>query len=90
MADLRQAFGIVLKKARNSIPMTQEELALKSGCYASDISEFENGKISPTINKAHDIIWALGFTLSDFFNDVEQEYRRQQSTTSSDEVTRGG
>ena len=55
--DIKEAFGMALKKARNSKKLTQEEFSnISSRTY---ISSLERGKKSITIEKLEDISTVL-------------------------------
>ena len=49
-----------LKIKRLSLKMSQEELANKIGCTQKDISRWESGSVTPTIDKLKLLADALG------------------------------
>jgi len=55
--------GLLIKKKRNELNMTQPQLANISGNGIRFISDLENGKKTMQIGKVLDIIHILGFDL---------------------------
>ena len=55
--------GIIVKKKRNELGMTQPQLADKSGNGVRFISELENGKPTMQIGKVLDTLHVLGLNL---------------------------
>lgn len=58
-------FGSSIKARRNTLNITQTELAKSAGLNRSYLSEVENGLVSISIHRAEKIARALGSTLSD-------------------------
>lgn len=63
--DVKQAFGLVLKKEREKKKMTQPELAGQCDLDTQTISLYERGQRQPTLNTLLKLADAL---------DVEAEY----------------
>lgn len=69
--DIYSEIAKQLFNARNSLGMSQKELAKRSGLTQSNISKIESGIIHPTIDSLKKIADSLGKILS--FRLVEQE-----------------
>lgn len=52
--------GEIIREARKSAGMTQEEVAEKLGISRSVIAKYETGAISPTIDRLIEIMDAIG------------------------------
>ncbi|MGI1809701.1 helix-turn-helix domain-containing protein [Priestia sp. TGN 0903] len=48
--DIEQAFGIIIKKYRVELSLSQEKLALEANLDRTFISLLERGKRKPTVN----------------------------------------
>lgn len=65
--------GGKIKRMRNQIGLTQEELADRCELTKGYISQLENNLNSPSIATLTDILSALGSNLSEFFKEETQE-----------------
>lgn len=65
--------GLMIKELRLKKQLTQEELADRCELTKGYISQLENDLTSPSIATLADILNALGTTMSDFFDLVEEE-----------------
>jgi len=56
-----------IRKCREKLGLTQQELANKVGLSQETISQYENGTRTPNVNVAKKIAKALGESLDDIF-----------------------
>ena len=63
--NLQPEFDVIraLINARNSVNITQQELARKTGIAQADISKIENGTRNPTLNMLKRLADGLGMQL---------------------------
>lgn len=61
--ELSARFGQIVADRRRSLGMTQEELAARAGVHRTYIGDIENGRKSPTIDRASAVAAALGESL---------------------------
>lgn len=66
--DLLVSFGENLKKVRNKVGLSQEELGLKAGLSQSQIYRIEKGLINTTISTALHIAEALEVAYKELFD----------------------
>ena len=71
--DPSELFGKVLRGARKSKGMTQEQLALNAGVERNFVSLIERGVNQPTIRVLFRLAAALGTPASELIRRVEQE-----------------
>lgn len=60
---LKYYSGLLIKKARKEIHMTQGELAAKLGTDTAYISRIENNTIIPSVGQFYRIAEILGYTI---------------------------
>lgn len=65
MKTRTDSFGTNMKKRRNTLGMSLEELADKIGSNKQTLSKYENNKREPMIGMAQKIADALGVKISD-------------------------
>ncbi len=65
--DFLRRLGQVIRQARKSKKMTQEDLSELSGVNAKYLGEIELGKTNPTIVFLLKLTWALGLEIVDIF-----------------------
>ena len=65
--DIRKSFGELLRKARKSKNLTQEELADKAGLHFTYIGQIERGRRNPSLINIYRIQKALRLPISDIF-----------------------
>jgi len=65
--DIRKSFGELLRKARKSKNLTQEELADKAGLHFTYIGQIERGRRNPSLINIYRIQKALRIPISDIF-----------------------
>lgn len=63
-----------IKKIREDVGMTQDELAKKAGISRPFLSNVENGAAVPTVTKAVDIASALGKTVDEIFSKESRQH----------------
>ena len=68
-ADSKKRFGARFKAAREELQMTQGELASRLGVSGAVISDWENGKSSPQLERLESIAAGLSKPVSYFFTD---------------------
>lgn len=67
------AYGLVLRKHRLAVGLSQEQLGLESGVQRNFISLIETGQNQPTISTMFKLAKALGTKTSKMVADTEQE-----------------
>jgi transcriptional regulator with XRE-family HTH domain len=60
-----------LKKARSEAGLTQFGLGSRSGIAPAKISQFENGRTTPSLVSAAALAGALGLLVDDFLKEVD-------------------
>lgn len=75
--DIKKAFGERLKKAREEMNMTQEQLGSEIGCSKATISNYERGEQSPGVEYLVKLSSALGVTPNDLVIGSEEERERK-------------
>ena len=73
MPDIKEILGKRIKKLREEIGLSQEELALRIKLHPSFISMIEKGKRLPSLYTIEEIATALNMTLSELFNFTTQK-----------------
>jgi DNA-binding XRE family transcriptional regulator len=72
-SDPSVAFGVLLRKRRALLKMSQDALAAKAGYERAFISLIELGKTNPSLRSVFDICTALDIKPSVFLRQVEKE-----------------
>ena len=62
-------FGNKVRKERNKLKLSQEELAAKAGVHRTYIGMIERAEKNITLENIEKVAKALGLKLSDFFSD---------------------
>lgn len=65
-----KTFGENLKKERKIAGLTQQQLAEKLGIKQQQLSEWECGRVEPTVFNIVAIVKALGITYDELFEDL--------------------
>jgi len=78
VAEIRSAFGIAFRFARQRKRWTQEQLAKASGIERSYLSDIERGEVNPSLQILEEIATALDLSLADLFADAERERDRRR------------
>lgn len=71
LVELGEAFGQVLRAKRQSVGLTQEELAFRSSLHTTSISYLERGLRQPTLHTVFILSKVLQLKASDFVGEVE-------------------
>lgn len=69
-ADVRSDFAANLRRLRDEVGITQEELGSRAGIQMADISRYESALRDPRITTVARIADALGVTASDLLAPV--------------------
>ena len=75
MDKLEKNFGLIVRKRRNSLGLSQEEFAEKAQIHRTYVSDIELGKVNVGITVASKIADALGQSLSHLIKEAEAEYK---------------
>lgn len=70
------AFGLVVRRRRNEIGLSQEALAEKADVGAVYVGFIERNVPSPTIDTAEKLANALATTLAKLVDEAESQWRR--------------
>jgi transcriptional regulator with XRE-family HTH domain len=73
MRKIHEAFGLVVRRRREQLGLSQEAFADQAGVHRTYISSIERGKVQVGIGIAHKLAQALGVPLSTLWRDVEKE-----------------
>lgn len=73
MAQVERTFGIVLRRRRHGLGLSQEDYAEKANVHRTYISSIELGKVSVGIGVAFRLARALEVSLGRLFLEVERE-----------------
>ena len=63
--DIRARFGIAVKKRRNELAISQEDLAERAGLHRTYISDLERGKRNVSLENLEKLAKALNLSISD-------------------------
>lgn len=78
--DLPRVFGIVTRRYRQRLGLSQEEFAILCQLHRTYIGAIERGERSVTIVTAYKIAVALGLSLSALIREVEEDYYENKRT----------
>lgn len=85
MNRLEKKFGLVIRKKRHALGLSQESFAEKAQIHRTYVSDIELGKVNIGIGVAAKIADALGQSLSLLIREAEAEYKvTPKSKKSSD------
>ena len=84
---LRMAFAFALLNARESLGMTQTELAGVCGVSQAYISKLESGEANPTVGKIGGIFAAMWMQPTVGFEPLMRERRKGVASDASDDVS---
>ena len=87
---VRLRFALALLNARESVGMTQEELAEICGVSQAYISKLESGEANPTIGKIGAIFAAMWMEPTVGFEPLMRESRKSAASDVSSDVSRQG
>jgi len=71
ISSLEQAFGLVLRKAREEKSVSQEALAYMGGYHRTYIGQLERGEKSPSLRTIFALAGSLDVTPSNLLKEVE-------------------
>ncbi len=78
MADsISKAFGAVVRRRREAIPLSQEELAAAAGIHRTYVSSIELGKVRLGLDIAKKVANGLRIRLSELISEAEGEAKHR-------------
>lgn len=80
MKKLQQQFGVVVRRRREAVGLSQESLADKARLHRTYISLLERGLKMPSILVAKRIAESLGTTMAELLGEVDQELVQRTRT----------
>jgi transcriptional regulator with XRE-family HTH domain len=69
--DIRARFGNAVRKRRNELTISQEDLAERAGLHRTYISDLERGKRNVSLENLEKLAKALNMSISDLMMRVE-------------------
>lgn len=69
--NINKSIGLKIKKIREEMNLSQEQLAVNAGIDRSYMGRVERGEVSVSVLILSKILRALGFDLKSFFLDLE-------------------
>lgn len=76
---MAKCFGIVLRKHRLALKLSQETLSEKADIHPTHVSFIERFERNPSLNVAASLAKALGLTLTEMIAEAEDWQRRSSS-----------
>jgi transcriptional regulator with XRE-family HTH domain len=76
----REAFGRRIRRLRDALTLTQNELARRAGMSRTYLARVELGQQSPTLEVIEKLARALHVKPADLFEDVERRPRQSPKT----------
>ena len=70
-SEIQKILGQSIRKHRQRLAMTQEQLAEKSETHRTYLADIERGVRNPSIETVRRLAKALGLTISEFFEAAE-------------------
>jgi transcriptional regulator with XRE-family HTH domain len=80
VSGIEELFGLVIRRRRERLGLSQEVFAEKAGVHRTYISSIELGKVQVSIGVAQRLADALGVRLSVLWRDIEQERDSRSSS----------
>jgi transcriptional regulator with XRE-family HTH domain len=77
--EVSKAFGIVLRKHRLTLKLSQETLSEKAGLHPTHVSLIERFKRNPSLNVAGSLAAAMELTLAEMISEAEKIQKRSDS-----------
>lgn len=74
--EISKAFGVVLRKHRLALKLSQEKLSEMADLHPTHVSLIERFKRNPSLNVAGSLATALGLTLSALVAEAENFQKR--------------
>jgi transcriptional regulator with XRE-family HTH domain len=78
--EMSKGFGIVLRKHRLALKLSQEALSEKADIHPTHVSFIERFERNPSLNVAASLAKAMGLTLSEMIAEAEAVQRRTSTT----------
>lgn len=75
--DIKQRFGLAVKRRRHELNISQEELADRAGLHRTYISDIERGTRNVSLEGIEKLVDALEISVSDLFANYGVEAPRQ-------------
>ena len=72
------ALANVLKRKRESLHLSQEDVSVGVQCNRMTVSMWESGKQEIRLTHLHEVLKIFDMSLVDFFKDVEEEMKKGQ------------
>jgi len=69
--SISEAFGLILRQARQDKGLTQQKLGELAGLHRTYISLLERGQRTPTLDVLFRLVEALGVSASDLVKELE-------------------
>jgi len=69
--DIRERFGYAVKRRREDLDLTQEELADRAGIHRTYLSDIERGSRNPSLVNIERLAAALAVRVSELFHSIE-------------------
>jgi len=63
--DLAKSFGILFKRKRNEVSLSQDEVALRSGIDRSYVGRIERGEVNISLEKVYLLAEVIGCSPKD-------------------------
>src|SRR5438105_1082809 len=70
--DLKKMFGAEVKRRRNELGISQEQLAERANLHRTYVSDVEAGKRNPSLASIERLAMGLGASLSSVFGSAEE------------------
>jgi len=74
--EISKAFGVVLRKHRLALKLSQEALSEKADLHPTHVSLIERFQRNPSLNVAGSLAMAMGLSLSNMIAEAEDLQRR--------------
>ena len=78
-AEISKAFGMVLRKHRLALKLSQESLSEMANLHPTHVSLIERFQRNPSLNVSSSLAKALGLTLSEMIAEAESAQRKINS-----------
>lgn len=75
MEPIEKTFGVIIRRRRRKLGLSQEEFAARAGIHRTYISSIELGKVQVSIRIAEQLASALEVPLSRIWLDIEHARR---------------
>ena len=72
-SQIRKVLGRAIRKHREQLDLTQEELAERAEVHRTYLADIERGSRNPSVESVRRIAYALGVSISELFKTAEQD-----------------